>query len=419
MFKTPELIFRLFPSSRREVATLVLLSGLVVVCFTAVAGLSRMYHVQQEALAVRWAGRGAADLKAGNFAAASTEFGTALLYAHDNFDNQLGLAQALIGQKKIDEAYGYLVNLWSLQPENGIVNLELARIAAGKNDQRLALRYYHNAIYAIWTTDPEASRRAARWELIKYQLSLHAAANTANAQSELISLSADVGDNPAEQKNIGDYFLKVEDYQHALASYRICLRANARNVAALKGAGTAAFNMGDYVLAQHYLQQAVEAAPGDQEAETKLETASLALRMDPFRRQITQPQRDEAVRASFTTAGNRLKTCAAIAAYPVTNPAAPAVSPQAEKSAAKPAAAPAAASTAAKQNAPSAAQTLGAAWKQLQPQIARGDVLHDADAVNQAMDLVFAIERQATSQCGAGTPADTALTLISKIHEGN
>ncbi len=387
MTKTPELLLRIFPSSRREVATLVLLSGLAAACFTAVAGLSRIYYGQQEALAERWAGRGAADLKAGNFAAASTEFGTALLYSHDDFDSQLGLAKSLIGQGRIDEAYGYLVSLWSQKPENGTVNLELARIAAGRNDRQLALRYYHNAIYGIWMANPEASRRAARWELTKYLLSLRA---TANVQSELISLSADEGDDPAEQKNIGDYFLKVDDYQHALASYRISLRANERDVAALKGAGTAAFSMGNYVLAQRYLQQAVEAAPGDHDAETKLETASLALRMDPFRRQITQPQRDEAVRASFAAAGNRLQSCAAVASYPALLPA---TNP--------------------------AGEPLGAAWKKLEPQIARGKGFHDADAVNQAMDLVFAIEREATSQCGAGTPADTALTLISKIHEGN
>jgi tetratricopeptide (TPR) repeat protein len=394
MLKTPELIFRFFPSTRREVATLAVLAGLVVVCFTAVAGLSRAYHVQQESLAERWSGRGAADLKAGNFAAASVEFHTALLYSHDDFENQLGLAQALIGQGKIDEAYGYLVNLWSQKPERGVVNLELARIAAGRRDQALALRYYHNAIYAIWVANPEASRRAARWELIKYQMSLNTTANTANAQAELIALSADVGDDPAEQKNIGEYFLKVDDYPHALASYRICLRADEHNVAVLAGAGTAAFGMGDYVLAQHYLQHAVEAAPGDQEAETKLQTASLALRMDPFRRQITEPQRDDAVRASLETAGNRLQSCAVVAGDP----------------AAKPAAAQANAAP---------ALTLGAAWKQLQPQVTRGSFLRDTDSVNRAMNLVFAIEREATSQCGAGTPADTALTLISKIHEGN
>jgi hypothetical protein len=35
------------------------------------------------------------------------------------------------------------------------------------------------------------------------------------------------------------------------------------------------------------------------------------------------------------------------------------------------------------------------------------------------MDMVFRIERQASSNCGAPTGPDLALLLIGKLHEGN
>ena len=85
------------------------------------------------------------------------------------------------------------------------------------------MRYYHNAIYATWPGNAESERIATRWELVKYLLNIKA---LTEAQSELIGLGAEVGDNPAQQLSLGEYFLKVQDGDHALASFRLCLRAN-------------------------------------------------------------------------------------------------------------------------------------------------------------------------------------------------
>src|SRR5580698_3335900 len=175
----------LYPA--REPVILALLSALAVVSFLAVGGLSRMYHAQQDALANRWFTRGTGDLKDGHFDRAVADFRAALRYSRDNYDFQLNLAQALIGLKRTDEAYAYLINLWEREPENGLVNLELARIAAQKGDTEHALRYYHDAIYAIWPSGQEVRRRDARLELIDYLLRINA---RTQAQSELIALAA-------------------------------------------------------------------------------------------------------------------------------------------------------------------------------------------------------------------------------------
>ena len=368
---------------RREAVTLALLTGLVIVFFAMVSGLSGIYQAQQSALAQRWAGRGTKDLGLGEYKVAADEFRTALRYSHDDFAQELGLAEALIGMRRTSEAETYLVNLWDQQPENGIVNRELARIAAGRNETRRALRYYHNAIYATWPDSAERARRETRWELIKYLLSLHA---KTQAQSELIALNAEVGDDPSQQLLLGEYFLRVEDDPHALAGFRAALAVDPHSQRALAGAGNAAFNMAKYRLAQRYLRRALVESPGDRDSAARLETTQQVLRMDPFRGEISDVDRVSAVMEAFAVAGTRLQSCAAAAGTT---------------------------------GATGAQQSLGDAWNHMKPQVMVRTLRGKPDQVNQVMNLVFAIEQQANGKCGAGTPSDAALLLISKMHEGS
>ena len=134
------------------------------------------------------------------------------------------------------------------------MNLSLARIAAETGGTNQALRYYHNAIYATWPGDGEEQRRAARVELIEYLLKINA---KAQAQAELMALAANLGDESAEQAHLGDLFLRSQDYQHALSAYQTTLKSDRRDRAALAGAGLAAYETGQYPLAQKYLQAAV------------------------------------------------------------------------------------------------------------------------------------------------------------------
>jgi tetratricopeptide (TPR) repeat protein len=443
---------------RREMVTLAMLTGLAFVLLIGVTALSDLYHAQQNALAARLTTRGDAELAAGNESSARAsadpsaakmaiqnynlavnDYHTALRYTRDGFSQQLGLAEALIGLHQSDQARVYLENLWEQQPENGMVNRELARIAAGKGDTRTALRYYHNAIYATWPGDAESQRVATRWELIKYLLNIKA---LAQAQSELIGLGAEVGDNPMQQLSLGQYFLKVQDGEHALASFRLCLRANPRNQAALAGAGEAEFDLGDYGRAQHFLSQALAENPADRDSASLAEVTEQVVQLDPFRPEISDAERDQAVLSAFQIAGERLKACPALAslsASAANAPAAqtslpvmpaksqgvlgsiaaalgkiPAVGRKSQNQAPSP-------NTTQKQPSATAvqAQTLASAWTQLEPKVTVPKLRHNQDVVNQAMNLAFTIERQAALKCGSGSPADTALLLISRLHEGS
>jgi tetratricopeptide (TPR) repeat protein len=363
---------------RKRPVILVLLSVSAVVLFLMVTGLSRAFHAQREALGDRWFNRGVTDLNAKRFDAAVNDFRSALLYSRDDYSYQLNLAEALLGLHHTGEASAYLLNLWDREPENGVVNLELARIASqqGQNDQ--AVRYYHDAIYAIWPGDERNQRRAARLELIELLLRTH---SRADAQAELIALAENASDDAAEQELIGNLFLRAEDPEHALAAYRIALKTRGHDPAALAGAGEAAFRLARYSEAQEFLQSAVAANPNDARSSDRLKTTEMVLQMDPYRRPISESQRNRAVTAAFTTAGQRLKSC----------PMPPA---------------------------PGSGPSLSENWATLKQQIDKTR-LRDPDLVDSAMDLVFRIERQTNDACGAPSGPDLALLLIARLREGN
>lgn len=369
--------------SRREPVTLALLTVLAVLMFLAVSGLSRLYQAQQQSLALRWSARGAADLNAQRYSAAVIDYRTALRYARSNYSYQLSLAEALIGLNRTDEAYAYLINLWDREPENGFVNLDLARVAVHKGDALRALRYYHNAIYAVWPEDQEAASRGARVELIQYLLGINA---RPQAQAELVALSASLGDDSPEeeQQHIGDLFLRAQDDQPALAAFRLALKQNPRDEAALAGAGVAAFQLELYPAAQGYLQTALEIAPGDEQSAALLQKTKSVLDVDPYRTQISDSERARKVIAAFNVAGGRLQACSALAGAAAAAP-----------------------------------QDLAQQWTKMKPQVTKRGLLRNPDLVNTAMELAIAIERKASGACGQPSESDSALLLVANLHEEN
>ncbi len=379
---SPERLSRVRLYLRQRPVMLVLLTAVTVVFFVFVAALSRAYQDQQRSLGNRWFQRGVADLSGKRYQAAVTDFRAALLYSRDNYTYQLNLAEALLGMNRRAEASAYLLNLWDRQPEDGLVNLELARIAAQKGQTQQAVRYYHDAVYAVWPTQQEIQRREARLELIELLLRSNA---KAQAQAELIALSENANEDPVQLNVLGDLFMRAQDYEHALAEYRLSLKADAHNAKTLAGAGYAAYELGQYPVAEHYLQDAVKQDRNDSASAERLKTTEMVLRMDPFRRQISSSERGRLVIEAFATARERLQKCAV--------PSGDGADP--------------------------GGMTLSDQWSALKPQITQRGLQRSSDVADQAMDLVFRIERQTSLSCGAPTGPDLALLLISQLREGN
>lgn len=378
---------------RREPVILAVLTGLAIVSFLAVTVLARLHDAEQQSLAVEWSTRGLDDLNAGRYTVAIPEFHTALEYARDNDDYRLDLAEALVGLNRVDEAYAYLINVRDRQPDNGVVNLEMARIAVEKKQNEQAVRFYHNAINATWPGDQETERRKAQLELVDYLLRTN---ERTEAEAVLIALGANAGEDAAQQEQLGQLFLRVQDNDRALTAFRESLKLEPKNAAADAGAGTAAFNLGMYPAAEHYLNEAVAAAPGDAASMTLLQTTDAVLRLDPYRPRIRAAERDRTVIATFVAAGNRLRACGAIGD----------------------------AGTAAGQTAGAGASNahaggLAEQWRQLKPQVTARGLREDPDLMNTVMNLAFQIESQKSAGCGAATEDDKALMLIAKLHEEN
>ncbi len=359
---------------------------LAVLSFLAVAGISKVYFREQQFLGDRWFSRGVAALQNGQSDQAVNSFRSALRYSPNNYTYELSLAQALAALNRTDEAHAYLLNLWEREPENGTTNLELGRIYAAKGEMDLALRYYHNAIYAAWPDHPDAHRRVARLELIQFLLRENA---VTQAQSELIALAANLPEDSPLHLRAADSFMEVQDYEHALAQYRDALRLDRRNASALAGAGRAAFELGRYDSAQRYLQEAVAGNPQDAQSTDLLQTATLVLQLDPFRRQVSAAERHRRVIEAFESAGKRLKACLVLSQ-------------------------PRSLSTS-----DNDVKLLQARWSDLRPRISDHGLRQNPDLVDTAMDSVFAIERQTNGSCAAPTATDQALLLISKLHGGN
>ena len=76
----------------------------------------------------------------------------------------------------------------------------------------------------------------------------------------------------------------------------------------LAGEGYAAYELGQYPVAQQYLQEAVKRDPGDKQSAERLKITEMVLRMDPFRRNFRLGERDRLVAEAFATAGERLRS---------------------------------------------------------------------------------------------------------------
>lgn len=376
-------VFNLHSYLRQRPVRLGLLSALAVIFFLAVTGLSNIFYAQRQALGDRWFNRGVSDLGARKYQAAVTEFRAALLYSRDDFNYQLNLAEALLGANQTAQAYAYLLNLWDREPENGQVNLELARIEAAKGQTERAIRFYHDAVYAVWPRQDEPQRRTARLELVDLLLGIN---HKEQAQAELIALSENVGEDPAEQVRLGDLFTRAGEYERALAAYRVAVKADQRNPRALAGAGNAAFMLALYPLAEQYLKRAAEANPNDQSEHERLKMTEMVLKMDPYRSVISLDERNHLVMQAFATAGQRLTQCAVPNNITSGGPS---------------------------------LSSLGDQWTAMKPQITLVQLARHPQLADKAMDLIFHIERQTNTICGTPAGPDMALLLIAKLHEGN
>jgi tetratricopeptide (TPR) repeat protein len=365
-----------------ERETLVLISiALLVVLFVITGFTVKRYHASQLALGGRWYLRGEAALRANRPDEAVNDFHTALVYSRDNPVYQLRLAEALVRADHMAEAEVYLRTLWVSEPGNGTVNLDLARLAARSHNVPEALRYYHNAVFGVWESNPESSRRDVRVELCRFLLS---EGERNAAESELIALQTELPPDAGIHTQVGLMFIQVEDYRRALQEFQQALKINPKQSGAWAGAGEASYQLTDYTQARRYLQRAIELNPKNLDATQKLEISRLILELDPFQRRLSQEERGRRTIAAFGQAFSRLKQCAQSRG----------VNLQTEQPAG-----------------PFAG--VYSSVKKLRPRVSKRNLRSNPDLITNVMDLVMQMEETAQQACGTPPAPDQALLMIS------
>jgi tetratricopeptide (TPR) repeat protein len=391
------------------VLTLAAVSG-----FAAVSHLVSRYNANQQARGRKLYAQGQSAAAAGHYDDATAAFRAALTCDPTNSQYQLSLARALRDSndpRLLDEAESYLVALWQRTPQDAAVNLALARVAAHRHSIEDATRYYHNAMYGVWNSDPDANRNRARIELIQFLLAQKA---PAQAESEIMALSTSLSPDPASHLQAAQLFAQTHDYADALAQYEEVLRFSPGDMTALAGAGEAAYRSGNYATAQRYLRAAANVNPQDAYSRQLLATTDLILDANPFQSHISDAERNRRITAAFAQAEKRLTECAQQTGVDLDSTSAGATTDKtvdvknisatvAATPPTKPAASPLA--------------SLQSRWIVTKPELAHLRAPGETDLPDAIMDVVFQIEQQTASICGQPQGLDLALLLISQKRE--
>jgi tetratricopeptide (TPR) repeat protein len=388
---------------RSAPAVLIVLLVAAMAAFAAVSHLVTRFNLNQQARARKLYAQGLSDQNTGDLNAAVEDFRAALTGDPSNSQYQLALGRSLRDTgdpRRLEEAKAYLQDLWQRSPEDGTINLALARVAARQGSVDDAFRYYHNAMYGVWRSDAEANRRKARLELIEFLLQKN---RRVEAQPELMALAAGLPPEPELHLQAAGLFEQDQDYADAFSQYEQVLQRDRGNAQAMSGAGRAAFHLGKYRTAEKYLRLEVNSHPEDSNSRTLLESANLILETDPFVRRISDAERNRRIEEAWGEAGERLRICTQ------TKGEMPASSPQ-NSSAKRPAAPPLA-------NSPPAPDSLAALqgeWDEMKSEIPRLRSSGETDLPDAIMDLVFKIEQETAAQCGDPQGTDLALLLTSR-----
>ena len=195
--------------------------------------------------------------------AAIDALSSALAFDPNQRTTEIKLAEALASAGRIQEATVYFNSLLESQQGSGLINLQLARLAVRQGDESQAIDDYQRAIYGNWEGDGYVRRREVRFELIKYLIEHQ---QLDRARSELLVASGNAPeDDISVQLEIARLMELAQDPSDALHLYKTILRRHPSLREALEGAGSAAFQLGRYLEAKHYLSHALEGPAVDKE----------------------------------------------------------------------------------------------------------------------------------------------------------
>ena len=359
---------------QREVVLLVILALVASVAFVFTREVAQSQHATSLADAAEWFAIGERQLREGEPAAAVRSLRQATSRHRENRRYVLTLARALAANGQQDDARAALLGLRELVPDDPDVSVELARLAAERQDVTEAQRFYQNALYGIWSPGRENQRRRLRVELILMLLQYE---DRGRALSEVVALSTNLPEAAGARTEAGQLFLEAGDPARALDQFTRALRLSPDDTDALAGAGEAAFVRGDYAGARRYFSRA-RSLP-ERLAELS-EVARLVLEQDPLEPRLTLAARRGRLESAVSRAKARLEQCL------TTRPAASA-----------------------------ALDPLRGEISLLEPLLQIRTLRDRPELVDQGVDLVYRAQRAAADACGEPKSLeDRALLLVGE-----
>lgn len=332
-------------------------------------------------IAAFWYAQGEGLLSSGSTTQAIDAFRKAVARDRENRKYALALANALAAGNHDQEAMQTIQRLLEFDPENAEINLALARLAAKHNDLSEAIHYFENAIYGRWAgTQVDERRREVRMELIRL---LIAHQQRDRALSELLILDGDLPRTAEAHDKAGELFLRIGDAQHALNDFSEAIKVDNHNASALAGAGEASFDLGDYVMAQRYLEAAVVQLPESEHAKQLLSTVKTVLSTDPLTPNISLKEQQQRFLKISTLALERLESCLAQAS---------------------------------KNRDTGSLQKLEAEAAALRPKLEIQSLRRNQDLLRSGLGLAYRMEQATNETCGEPPGQDEAVILIARRH---
>lgn len=310
---------------------------------------------------------------------------TALEYGPEDRTSHLLLAEALAEGHHTQEAMNYFAGLREVDPADGFINFQLARLYRQTNATERAIDAYRAATLGIWDGDGVGKRLQVQLEFSDYLISL---GRLGPARAELLAATGSAPESAAIFIRLGDEFHRADDPEDALGSYQKAVHLEPANFEALSKAGQQAYEMHQYEEARHLLQLALKKNKTE-----KPEIHELAMMSDnaarleelSLSRDLPDEERTAHLRLAMAIAKSRLATCITH----TSTPAAPAVTPGSQ-----------------------ALDALTARWK-----LAAASGLHEALADEASQDqmtqLIFDTEIQTANVCGTPSGDDALLLLLA------
>ena len=375
-------VFRLV---QREIVLLVLLSAAAVAMFLFTRAVAAANRSMNARVAATWYERGRQRLQAGDSQAAADLFRRATINNREQPKYQLALADALAAGNYDEEARQVLLRLRDSSPEDGNINLQLARLAAKRGAGSDAVLYYHHALYGRWVSAQAVTqRREVRLELARFLLSRQ---QNSSAVSELLMLSADLPQDPAFQTQTAQLFLDAGEPAQALSLFTRAIRLDKKSDEAFAGAGEASFQLADYVHARRYLAAALQQNPGSQQVRHLLSVTEMVLSYDPLAPHLKTEERNRRLIAGFNQALLRIRDCLGL---------------QAQRP----------------ESAQAAFQELYGEAQALRPGLRPRNLTRDPELLRSGVELIYRIEEAAGKGCGEPSELDRALLLIGRKRAG-